>query len=114
MKRILFCIASLCFSSGLFAASCLKAMPTDSSKFCSSFKVAAQCHCSASGLPVTMCNNVRLLYQRLMVTFGTIEKTCAFQHDTSKEDCIDSWKCYLNGGKNSQGKLCNSTGRSCP
>lgn len=49
-----------------------------------------------------------------MATFGSLEKICAFQRDTTKEDCIDSWRCYLNGGKNLEGKLCNSTGRSCP
>ncbi|MDX2346348.1 MAG: hypothetical protein QNK11_05720 [Legionella sp.] len=96
-------------------ASCPKATATDASDFCASFKVAAQCHCSASGaLPTAMCMNVKLLYQRLMATFGSIEKTCKFQRDTTTEDCIDSWHCYLKGGKNAQGKLCNATGRPCP
>ena len=113
MKKIFISLFVFFFSSTLFAA-CPKASPTHSSKFCSTFNTAAKCHCTASGLPVSMCSNVRLLYQRLMVTFGTLEKTCEFQHDTSKEDCIDSWKCYLNGGKNAAGKLCNATGRSCP
>ncbi len=113
MQRI-FVFFVTCFFSSILIAACPTAAPTDSSEFCASFKVAAQCHCSASGLPEVMCTNVRLLYQRLMVTFGTLEKTCAFQHDTTTENCIDSWKCYLNGGKNFAGHLCNSTGRSCP
>jgi hypothetical protein len=113
MQRILFLFVGLFFSS-LLMASCPRAAPTHSPQFCATFKVAAQCHCSASGLPPMMCSNVRLLYQRLMATFGSLEKTCAFQRDTTKEDCMDSWKCYLNGGTNVEGKLCNSTGRSCP
>jgi hypothetical protein len=113
MKRIFVCFLCFFFSSVLTAA-CPRATATDSPQFCASFKVAAQCHCTASGLPPMMCGNVRLLYQRLMHMFGSLERTCAFQHDTTKEDCIDSWQCYLNGGKNMQGKLCNSTGRSCP
>jgi hypothetical protein len=105
----------LCFFfSSVLTATCPRASGTETPKFCASFKVAAQCHCQASGLPSMMCSNVRLLYQRLMLTFGTIEKTCAFQRDTTTEDCIDAWHCYLNGGKNMRGKLCNSTGRSCP
>ncbi len=95
-------------------AVCPKACVTDSPKFCGLFKIAAQCHCTSSGLPGAMCSDVKLLYQRLLITFGSLEKTCAFQHDTSKEDCVDSWSCYLNGGRNAQGKLCNGTGKPCP
>ena len=102
----------LAFASSLVFA-CPNATPTSSSEFCKSFKTAAQCHCASSGLPSGMCTDVVLLHQRLMSTFGTLERTCDFQHDTSKENCIDSWKCYLNGGKNIQGHLCNATGRSC-
>jgi hypothetical protein len=113
MKRIFLWVVCFFFSSVLIAA-CPRATSTDSSSFCPSFKEAAKCHCTASGLPTMMCTNVRLLFQRLMVTFGSLERTCEFQRDTTKEDCMDSWKCYLNGGKNMQGQLCNSTGRSCP
>ncbi|MDF1677094.1 MAG: hypothetical protein P1U32_00155 [Legionellaceae bacterium] len=114
MKRFLLFAIAFFFSSVLSAAACPTAAPTDSPKFCASFQTAARCHCTAGGLPTAMCSNVRLLYQRLLVTFGTLEKTCEFQHDTTKENCMDSWKCYLNGGKNTAGKLCNGTGRSCP
>lgn len=114
MKGIISGIIFLVSSSSVIAASCPRATATSSPKFCESFKVAARCHCTSSGLPAAMCSNVRLLYQRLIVTFGTLEKTCEFQHDTTTEDCIDSWKCFLNGGKNMAGELCNSTGRSCP
>jgi len=113
MKKTFFCVILFFFSSTLFAV-CPRASTTDSPKFCQTFTAAAKCHCTAGGLPAAMCSNVRLLYQRLIITFGTLEKTCEFQHDTNKEDCIDSWKCYLNGGKNAAGKLCNGTGRSCP
>lgn len=111
--KLLLGIACL-FCASVSMAACPKATPTDTAQFCPTFRVAAQCHCTASGLPQVLCNNVRLLYQRLIVTFGTLEKTCAFQHDTTPEDCIDSWRCYLYGGKNSAGKLCSGTGRSCP
>ncbi len=113
MKRMLFGLLFCVLSSSIFA-DCPRATATDLPAFCESFKVAAQCHCTSSGLPQVMCNNVRLLYQRLMVTFGSLEKTCAFQRDTTPEDCMDSWKCFLQGGRNAAGKLCNGTGRPCP
>jgi hypothetical protein len=113
MKK--FVVGVICFfCTSVLIAGCPKAAGTNTPQFCATFKTAAQCHCTASGLPQALCTNVRLLYQRLIITFGTIEKTCAFQRDTTKENCIESWKCYLNGGKNMAGQLCNGTGRSCP
>jgi len=92
---------------------CPKATPTNAPNFCATFRVAAQCHCTNSGLPSRMCMNVKLLYQRLISVFGALEKACEFQHDTTKEDCMDSWNCYLHGGNNVDGNLCSGTGRAC-
>lgn len=92
---------------------CPRAVPTHCPDFCNTFRAAAQCHCTTSGLPQGMCSDVKLLYQRMIATFGTLERTCAFQRDTTIENCIDSWQCYLNGGNNHDGKPCSNTGNPC-
>jgi len=91
---------------------CPQASPTNAPNFCATFRVAAKCHC-ATGLPAAMCEKMTYLYQRLLVVFGTLEKACEYQHDTTKENCMDSWHCYLYGGKNINGNLCSGTGRAC-
>jgi len=101
----LFFISSLGFA-------CPQATATNAPNFCATFRVAAKCHCT-TGLPAMMCVKIQTLYQRLLVVFGTLEKACEYQHDTTKEDCMDSWNCYLYGGNNVGGNLCSGTGRAC-
>ena len=108
---IIFFFSVPCFSQTML--SCPKAMPTDHPEFCASFKVAAQCHCVMSGLPSGMCSNMKLLYDRLIAIFGSLQKICEYQHDTSTQDCLNAWNCYLLGGKDSTTKLCSSTGNAC-
>ncbi len=98
--------------SSAFAA-CPPATPTNAPGFCSSFKLAAQCHCTSSGLPLGMCTNMRALYDRMNSMFGSVRRACEYQHETSPQNCIDSWNCYWSGGRNSQNELCSGTGRSC-
>ena len=104
------------FSASTFAAltACPSAVSSSEPGFCSSFKLAAQCHCTNSGLPVGMCTNMQVLYSRMISTFGSVQRACEFQHDTSTQNCVDDWSCYQNGGINSQGGLCSSTGNACP
>lgn len=104
--------SQMVFSSSS-AMSCPRAQPSDSAGFCSSFKFAAQCHCKSSGLPAGMCSDMNLLYARMISVFGSLQRACEFQHDTSKADCMDSWSCYLHGGYNANQGLCNSTGAPC-
>jgi hypothetical protein len=113
MKKTLILASVLFAFSSVSTAACPHATPTNSKDFCSSFQTAARCHCTASGLPLAMCQNVKLLHQRLISTFGTLERTCAFQRNTSVQDCIDSWRCSLYGGKNAKGNLCSGTGKAC-
>lgn len=109
------------FSACTFAAplslipnlACHKAEPTNSSTFCPSFKVAATCYCKESGLPAGMCQNMRVLYNRMMSVFGTIQAACKYQRYTSAQDCIDNWLCYMNGGVDSQNRRCSGTGKKC-
>ncbi|MDF1757746.1 MAG: hypothetical protein P1U74_05570 [Legionellaceae bacterium] len=102
-----------CLSLGVFAGSCPVASPVSSSAFCSSFKVAAQCHCTSSGLPKGMCNNQKLLYKRMIDTFGSLKRACEFQHDTSVQECIDDWNCFLSGGLTSNSQSCSGNGAAC-
>ena len=99
------------FSVSVFA--CTNALPTDNVNFCPTFKTAATCYCTSSGLPAGMCQDMSALYNRMIVVFGSLQKACAFQHYTSAQDCVDNWTCYLQGGKDSRGRACSSTQRPC-
>jgi hypothetical protein len=96
-----------------FAASCGNAVDTDHPGFCSSFKTVAVCYCINSGLPPLMCQDMDMLYARLISVFGSIQKACEYQKDTSPGKCMDDWHCFHDGMKNAHGKLCSSTGKSC-
>ena len=108
-------VAALLFnitvSSAVFA--CPSALPSNDPNFCSSFHKAAECYCTSSGLPLRMCNNMTLLYQRMIASLGSLENACRFQIHTSTQECIDEWVCYRNGGTNSRGELCSGTGNAC-
>lgn len=106
------CIYVVTFFSTAQAA-CAIAAPTSSPAFCDSFKAVAQCHCVSSGLPKGMCVNMHSLYDRMISMFGSLHKACEYQHDTSTQNCIDSWDCYRHGGTNSQQELCSGTGSAC-
>ena len=115
IKNTLIKITAIGFflSSMGYAASCPEIVAIDDSGFCQSFQIAAQCHCQAAGLPLRMCNNVKLVYQRMISTFGSIERACNYQKTTSYENCIQDWKCYLSGGATADGHLCSGTGQAC-
>ena len=92
---------------------CPTAEPTDSAAFCSSFRLAAVCYCTSSGLPAGVCQDVKSLYNRMLIIFGTLKRACEYQHYTETQDCIDNWKCYLEGGVDSRGRSCSSTQLPC-
>jgi len=107
LSMCMFCI----FLSSVSYASCPPATPNNSSGFCSSFKISAQCHCSAS-LPAGMCTDMKSLYDRMISMFGSLSRACAYQRETSAQNCIDAWNCYRLGGTSSSG-LCSGTGLPC-
>lgn len=111
MKNVLAIVFAL-FSISSFAA-CTNALPTNNPGFCASFKVAATCYCVAKGLPAGMCQDMKVLYNRMVGTFGTLDRACAYQNNTSKQECIDDWNCYLGGKTDSQGRACSGTGLAC-
>ncbi len=124
IKKILFTLLCIC-STASFAFSataipnttssalaCGQAVATTDPGFCPSFKSIALCHCMEK-LPRGMCQDMNLLYARMIDMFKTIAKACAYQHDTSVQNCIDDWNCYRSGGRNSAGQLCSSTGNAC-
>ncbi|STX29480.1 Uncharacterised protein [Legionella beliardensis] len=106
-------LISLASSASVLAAACPPAALPSSAAFCKSFKVSAECHCTSSGLPKSICGNMQQLYQRMLALFGSLERACAYQQETPPQVCKDSWNCYRLGGKDSTGKLCSSTGKSC-
>ncbi|PJD94414.1 MAG: hypothetical protein CK426_06455 [Legionella sp.] len=106
--------AALFFLSGsLFAMVCPSSTSTDNPNFCSSFKTAAICHCTTSGLPAGMCQDMNALYNRMMSVFGSLEQACTYQKHTSRQVCIDSWNCYRRGGVDSSGRACSGSRRAC-
>lgn len=105
----LFSIFTACYAS----AGCPQATPTNTPEFCHSFEIAAQCHCASSGLPSEMCTSMSTVYDRMIAVFRSVDKACRFQHDTSYQNCIDSWHCYRDGGVNSRNEPCSGTGANC-
>lgn len=95
------------------SSSCPQAAAVTSAEFCSSFKIAAECHCISSGLPRKMCANYKLLYKRMVDAFGSLQRACDYQHDTTAQECIDDWTCFLSGGLTSNSEPCSGTGESC-
>ena len=85
----------------VFAANCPFATPASDPAFCKSFHLAAECRCTNSGLPRGMCANMNLLYNRMISMFGSVERACQFQRDTSFDMCMEDWRCYRLGGVDS-------------
>jgi hypothetical protein len=119
MKHLLaICVTSLmsvsCFATTpSYSGSCPPAASTNSPQFCSTFKTSAQCHCVDAGLPKALCQDMDTIYSRMISIFGSIQKACAYQTNTTPQICIDDWNCYRQGGKDSAGRLCSSTGKKC-
>jgi hypothetical protein len=114
----LICIMSIsAFSYNAAAYTiCNRALPTDSPAFCKSFKEAASCYCKERKdrpFPAVYCENTSWLYGMMVSTYGTLSNACENQKETSKQDCIDNWNCYMKGGTDSTGKSCSSTKKSC-
>lgn len=114
MKRGIFACLMYVFSLSVFSAvSCGNALPTNDVNFCSSFKVVAKCYCTSSGLPGPMCEDMNVLYARMVSVYGSLDKACTAQRYTTKQDCLDNWNCYRRGGVDSRGRLCSSNQKSC-
>lgn len=113
MIKYLLVVGCFFLSTTLAAAACLPAAPSNTAAFCESFQAAAECHCTSSGLPKGMCSNMGQLYARMLAMFRSVQRACEFQHNTTPQECIDDWNCYLSGGKNSAGGLCSGTGNAC-
>lgn len=92
---------------------CPEALPAYDANFCPSFKAAAICHCTASGLPYGICKDVGNVYRRMVSFFGSLERACQHQTHTSAQTCIDNWNCYLNGGIDSSGRACSNNNKAC-
>ena len=110
MKKIL--VGFIYFFS-ISAFACPMAVPTNNVNFCASFKAVATCHCTSSGLPSGMCQDINALYNRMLIVFGSLQKACEYQHHTSTPICMDNWNCFLHGGVDSRGNVCSSTGMAC-
>ena len=111
-KNILCCFLFLSlFSIKSFA--CAQALPVDDPGFCQSFSDVARCYCQSQGLPARMCANVQLIYNRMISTFGSIDRACRYQKENTYQNCLDDWQCFLHGGVLPDGRVCSGTGQAC-
>lgn len=114
IKKICLTATTYLFAFSAFAfTSCPKAEVTNSPVFCESFKTAARCYCTSSGLPAGLCQNVDEIYLRMIIIYTNLENACRSQKYTTQQDCLDNWRCYLYGGMDSQSRICNSNGSRC-
>ncbi|MBA2652961.1 MAG: hypothetical protein H0U73_11950 [Tatlockia sp.] len=117
LKKVYLALSLFGFAfSSVVYSECPKALATDNPNFCPSFKAAANCYCS-SLLPANVCDgDVSKLASFMISYFGTLERACnsKSQKYTSAQDCLDNWKCYLDGGVDSRGRVCSSNGSACP
>jgi len=114
MKRtLIFFILFFLFFNSFAKSGCPLAELSSSANFCESFKKVAQCHCEKKGVPRFLCRNMKFIHFCMIKKFGTENKTCLVQDDTSVNICVDDWKCFWKGGRNSEGQLCSGTGNSC-
>ena len=113
MRKLISSLA-LCFIyTSAMAGNCPEAAATNIPTFCPTFDTSAQCHCVEHGLPKSACQDTMKIYKRMLVVYRTVERACASQHDTTPQTCMDDWNCYVNGGKDSQGRSCSGTGSHC-
>lgn len=114
MKKLL-SVLTLAFIShaAIAGGNCPEASSTNDASFCPTFQTAAQCRCSASGVPKAFCQDMNKLYDRMIAMFGSLQRACEYQKDTTTQTCIDDWNCYRNGGVDSQGRMCSGTGTAC-
>lgn len=98
MIRSIFIALLFLFDTVSFAASnCGKALPIDNAGFCSSFKSTAICHCTSKGLPQYICQNMPLLYKQMTTIYGSLDRACSAQKETTQADCVANWNCYKTG-----------------
>jgi hypothetical protein len=113
MSFLSFSLPAFSFNNPLAYLNCPQASSTDDPAFCASFKTSAICHCVASGLPSGMCQSIKRIHDLMLARYGSEQRACENQHDTSTQNCLDDWQCYHVGGTDTQGRLCNSTGNAC-
>jgi hypothetical protein len=94
-------------------STCPQAVGTTDPSFCGSFKDVAYCHCMEGIGSPEACSDMNQVHQFMLDYYGTLENACKNQTDTDYQTCVDDWNCYLNGGVNSQGQSCSSTGSAC-
>ncbi len=97
-------------SSGLQDAQNCSVATDAVSTFCVDFKNAVQGCCPLGKLPMQQ------IYHLMIATYGTLQTACAknaAKYGGTAQACIDQWNCYWNGGKDSQGNLCDADGNKC-
>lgn len=95
------------------AQQCSSGPPIDNPGFCRGFEASAYCECEKRAKIKYFCQSLDQIYRGMLLTYGSLENACRAQSHTSTQKCIDGWRCYRNGGKDSNGHLCSGTGKPC-
>ena len=82
-------------NNALFS-NCPQAKPLTDPAFCASFKSVAYCHCTEHGMAPAACNDMKRIYDAMMLMYHTLEKACSrqVQQDTDPQTCINDWNYY--------------------
>ncbi len=96
----------------------LKVYPVTSPKFCPSFKKAAftACHRHLRFVPFLwpiFCHSVMGMYREMVHHDGSFQRACNVEDKLHAKACLNTWTCYLAGGHDFDGHLCNGNGMSC-
>lgn len=102
-------------------SACGYAVSTNDPGFCTSFRTIAECNCRELSPVKKICSgsdSMQKIYDMMLATHSfSVQKACEYAHfrdpKVSVQECMDDWSCYRNGGKDSEGRLCSSTGNSC-
>lgn len=102
MKKIITFLMCSTLSFSCFA-DCAEAPPTSDPTFCPTFKAIAKCHCladSGNTIPEKQCEDMNIVYSRMVATFGSQERACQWQEKSGSEIrvkyqiCMDDWNYY--------------------
>lgn len=109
-------VCSLAWSLPAFSANddCPPAVATKNPNFCGSFITAATCRCNkAGGIPKEICGDIKKIYKYMISYYGSQQRACAIQKETTPRICEDDWNCFWKGGEDSNHNPCSGNKKAC-
>lgn len=94
-------------------------VPDNSPNFCASFKKATikGCHYHLRFVPFLwpfFCHSVKSIHKEMLHHFhNSLTTACVSVDKQFAHLCMNQWQCYMRGGHDAAGHLCNGNGESC-